>query len=1645
MKAVIDPLATSGRISETYHRYLTSLLSLRDSRLATGLAEKISSGGSMTKGPYLDVTPPHEKGASLRDLVGEGILSAGFLSLCSEALPADRPLYVHQERAIRKAARGRSLVVATGTGSGKTESFLVPILDSLAREREAGTLGPGVRALLLYPMNALANDQVKRLREVLRDNSHITFGRYTGETPEDPKKARELFAQLNPGVDPISNELLSRAEMKKTPPHILLTNYAMLEYLLVRPLDTPLFDGALATSWRWLAVDEAHVYGGSQGAEIAMLLRRLQHRVSRHVPLQSILTSATVGDDPALVAEFATRLTRATVEWVQGNNDRCDVVPAVRRAVPERGAWGPLAGPDYSRIARSDDPAPGILRIAASQGWTGTHAGEALAHELRLVELKNHLASGPLTLNQIVAGLPDAGWTPESLTACVRVASGLVDAAGEPVLSARYHLFAKATEGAFSCLGTSGPHVALTRHESCPDCSDPMFEFGSCQRCGHIYLVGERDERDGRAWFRPTNRPGARAVWLLLDPPVDESAIEGPSDEDEEVLGEAQKSDHQDQWICSSCACLSPSGGCCPACLNDHMRPVRMVQGLRTEIKECLHCGSRNPDIRTFSTGNDAAAAVLSTALYQEVPSADDEASAKPGNGRKLLLFSDSRQSAAFFATYLEDTYDRIRRRALILHALRTGDPLNIEDLASEVAKRAGELGLFERKDSRQKRERTAALWVMQELLSLDERQSLQGLGQMVVRFGKDPMWRVPQPLLALGLTEQKAWDLVEILVTILLTQGAVTMPDDVQPNDEAFAPRLGPVFVRSTGSEAKRKILSWEPSRNSVTNRRVDFVKRVLIAAGAPAEKAAEVLNGVWKFLAGGMPDGWLAQSSAVSEGLLWRVDHTWLELRAVSPGEALYRCASCQRVASVSVLGICPTMGCDGRLEEWSLPSVTADSDHYRALHRNVLPVGMSVSEHTAQWQPRAAAKIQQDFINGDVNVLSCSTTFELGVDVGELEAVMLRNMPPSTANYVQRAGRAGRRASSAAVILTYAQRRPHDLARYQRPTEMIAGRVQAPYVYLDNDRIGRRHAHSVALSLFLRHALETTGTVWRRAGEFFAGDAPTGAERFAEFLRDYREQVCEAVVQVLSPIVSSVIGGSSGEWTERLIELLGSVSEEFQRDIGEFETLRKEAFEARRDSLASRYGKTIATLEAQELLGFLGQHNILPKYGFPVDTVDLRTIYADAERGADIRLSRDLSTAIYEYAPGAQVVAGGRLWTSGGIYRMPGRELVQRHYAACPVCGHYTDDVSALGPTCKACNHLLPQRPPYAEPVYGFLAARDPKRPGTTPPQRAWNGSTHVRRQSPQLQVTTLVLGEGQLHVAYGPRAELVAISEGKVGRGFLICDWCGWGTSLVNEFPKVHRHLFKGDPCKGPLRQLALGHTFETDMLTIAGPGNLAPLLESPSVLYAVLEGASRGLDISREDVDGTLFRAEDSSAALAFFDTVPGGAGNVLRIGQHLPEVLARALKVVSSCECGEETSCYACLRTFRNERFHDQLRRGEAARLLAQALRESTVVTQAPPPEVPVEWSAAMARAETPAEQEFLVTLAQATGIPLPEVGVEVADGIPVAFAWPDERVVVLMDAEPADRNDLERAGWMVVEAQASALRLALGERVPKR
>ena len=308
-----DPVEASRHISRSYSEYLATTIRFGDPRLQEQLEGILSKPGFLSKGPFLEATPPYTKGLSTRQLVERGTLCEGMLRLGGgerELFDPDLVLYEHQVKAIEMARAGKNYIVTTGTGSGKTECFILPILDDILREQETNGPSSGVRAMILYPMNALANDQLKRLRQLLK-GTDITFGRYVGDTPETRGEARKSWDNDHPGEGSLPNELLSREEMRSTPPNILLTNYSMLEYLLLRPKDAPFFSSVFGSNWRHIAIDEAHVYSGTLGTEIAYLLRRLKARVSqatgRRMNLHCYAPSATMGTDAdrPQIAQFA--------------------------------------------------------------------------------------------------------------------------------------------------------------------------------------------------------------------------------------------------------------------------------------------------------------------------------------------------------------------------------------------------------------------------------------------------------------------------------------------------------------------------------------------------------------------------------------------------------------------------------------------------------------------------------------------------------------------------------------------------------------------------------------------------------------------------------------------------------------------------------------------------------------------------------------------------------------------------------------------------------------------------------------------------------------------------------------------------------------------------------------------------------------------------------------------------------------------------------------------------------------------------------------------------------------------------------------------------------------------------------------------
>jgi len=319
----------------------------------------------------------------------------------------DRSLYLHQEEATRKVfGKKRNVVVATGTASGKTETFLYPILLHLYREFQTGQLGPGVRALILYPMNALANDQRDKLGEISKllqeagSSFRFTFGQYIGETPEDKndsrRHARDHIARRLPG------ELVLRKEIREKPPHILLTNYSMLEYLLIRPDDSPLFDNEHAQWWTFLVLDEAHQYRGSKGVEMGMLLRRLKRRLregGRSGPFRCIATSATIAGeerDKGAVAYFASELFGEEF-------GKEDVLLGITEPIPDSGKTS-LALNNYRmlRQALSSSSAPNLKEIDLRLGLVipkgldiAKEVGFILQHDQRSTKLRKGITTAP--------------------------------------------------------------------------------------------------------------------------------------------------------------------------------------------------------------------------------------------------------------------------------------------------------------------------------------------------------------------------------------------------------------------------------------------------------------------------------------------------------------------------------------------------------------------------------------------------------------------------------------------------------------------------------------------------------------------------------------------------------------------------------------------------------------------------------------------------------------------------------------------------------------------------------------------------------------------------------------------------------------------------------------------------------------------------------------------------------------------------------------------------------------------------------------------------------------------------------------------------------------------------------------------------
>lgn len=1437
----MDPRSLSKEIEERYRRYLQTTFHFKDPVLRESFEQALRSG-HLSQGPFLEETPVFKRGQSPRTLF-HNLLGCepqeGFL----KAMEGDRSLYLHQEQAIQKVCTGHNVVIATGTGSGKTEAFLYPILLRLYQEFQSGTLCPGVRALILYPMNALANDQRERLGKIcenLKECSspfQFTFGQYVGATPDDEhdskRHAHDQIASRLPG------ELVLRSEMRQSPPHILLTNYSMLEYLLLRPDDSPLFDNGHARWWTFLVLDEAHQYRGSRGIEMAMLMRRLKQRLREGgctQPFRCIATSATLDgeeEDKCAVAKFASDLFG---EEFQGE----DVI--------------------LGETVQTDDS------------------------------------------------------------------------------SKRYHLFLRALEGAFVAYWPQ-KEVFLDRKTASDD--GAAFEVALCRECGQHYFVGKISNGKLKEAIRD---PGHLEFGVSFFRPIENDSED---EEEDEVPEGGEKSVY---WLCTRCGSIGEGEPYCGHAAH-FIRVVKEAspedEDKADQIVRCGACGysaaGRDP-VREVVHGTDGPHAVIATTLYQSLPE----------KRKKVLAFADGRQEAAFFAWYLEDSYRDILTRNLLLKIARSIKPfpaagIGLTTIANEARTRYRDY--FKQQESDDELTIHKNIWraLYREFLTAEQRVSLEGTG-LIYWSIQWPDWiEVPKVLLQppWSLNEQKAWDLMYILLDSMRKDRAVELRTDgrVSLNWSDLDLQASQMRFRIGAPKSQKDIRSWDSDKG----RRARFLVK-LFRNYLPEQKAmehtVETLRAIWETL------GKCDESAPSSHNRLLvpvedarRLNPAWWRLHLVKNEDMLFQCDTCSRLQAVSVRGVCPRHNCPGTLQEVRRGHLAMN--HYRLLYEGELPGRMRVEEHTAQLAKNKATEFQREFREGKIHVLSCSTTFELGVDLGDLDTVFLRNVPPEAFNYAQRVGRAGRRSDFPGFAITFCRRNSHDMYHFAEHERMLSGKVRPPVLSICNEKIVTRHIVATALSAFFRACPDRFKTVadliknWKQ---------PTGVSDFRTFLQQHHSALEKTLRNVVPLEMQSDVGLNDGGWINKIsgAESRFALAEvELASDYQTVSELEDKMKEERKYNMAKWAQDRAETIAAEDVLSFLSRKAVIPKYGFPVDVVELDTQRTQQNQEAEafeVSLQRDLSIAIAEFTPTSQLVANKKVWTSYGLKKVIGKEWPLRHYKRCPQHNVFHQwEPGQPEPQASCGDELTPFK--YIVPQFGFVSDK-PKNP-TSRFERVFTTRPYFAgSQGPAPDIITIPANSPLISIKTASPGLMVVLCEGRRGKGFYVCNACGAG---FRERQKQHKHknVF-GRDCCGTLEQVSLGHEFITDVLqlqfSLDPEKGIEPLWFTYSLAFALVEGAAEVLEVPSTDLNTTVAYSEQRAVhPIVLYDNVPGGAGLVARLEEEgvLRECFEIALKRVGgNCGCEENTSCYGCLRSYRNQFAHQNLQRGPVKRYLDTLLSD---------------------------------------------------------------------------------------------------------
>ena len=1728
----MNPFAVLSSIQQAYLTYVHTFQKFNNPAIQDWVAERVEQGTLLWRDPYIQLSRPFQKGDSLDQLVAEGLLHPDTPKcFTAEAGNRDAPPirpYRHQSDAIRAilgnsplpdageglgVRAGRNTIIATGTGSGKSFCFGIPIVSECLRLRDQGV--QGIKAVIVYPMNALANSQYDDFARRLR-GSGLKLALYTGDTFTNPQLALEAFREVTGRDQPYDSEIISRQEIRQTPPDILMTNYVMLELLLTRFEDRILFPPHHAGVLRFLVLDEVHTYTGQRGADVACLVRRLKQHTGTTGVLRCIATSATVqsgeGEEAAvLIADFASRLFGEpfSPDHVIGET-----------YVPSRGTGDTDLAPTIritdEQIARFDGSLETAVPLAeallgrelTADERTRAGLGRALSRQTTLYFLEETLSQGAMSLLDVADAYiesyrpgADRADVLRELTAALLLGTVPMVPADEgesgstpwkPRLVPKLHAFFSQGRAITACLTPEGPHLNDRGELTCPECATHYnrerltFPLHFCRACGQEYY-GVALQDDGSLVPRDLDATDYEGQPAYIYPaPYDPQAVPYPDNwltDAGNVKSRYARAIPQTKTYCPACNRLDPD------CGHDEILTIAVIY---EPFLLCAHCGvayDRRPrefnKLFTFGTvGRSTATDVLISNTLAALP---------PGQ-RKVIAFSDNRQDTALQAAHMNSLQKRLQFRRAVYHALRDAPhPQPVNDMGLRIYKTLEaaaalpsfrqEVGRFRRgRGEEREYQRYLAFALLLDLERTHRRlhQNLEDVGLLVVTYdGLDALAQANDvwanvPVLG-ELDPDVRYDYLYGFLDIMRKRLALDHPDLLHFRDfqVGVLDKLNPEALFEEIDYLRPIGFSDQAEANARTARVYRFVhpSTSIVAWTRRAlrvdyQTASKLIPQVVATLAD--PDvAFLVRRHIKWAGELFMLPHD-LPLLSAADASRHQVCPRCGTVHHFRTLRVCTGAACH---ELWE---VDLGDNYFRREYTRppdeVVPV--LAEEHSGQVGGQERRHIEERFRDPEdaLNVIVCTPTMELGIDIGTLSSVYMRNVPPSPSNYAQRAGRAGRKGQASLITVfcgVGSFRGPHDQYFYRYPPKIIAGAISPPRFLLDNHLLIQTHIHALILETLAHRgggapAVKLPG----RPAHLFDLDGE-GYPMYPDFRRNLTDAVAvraddiEAAVQTAFAAEMDTfawfddrfIQDVVGNFVERLDQAFDYWRDEYQALVEEREEINRALGRKAGDRTLEQRRLVIEhKLEAMRegkgdfyTYRYLGGRGFLPNYAFPRRAVTIS--FYDREE----QLSRDPVLALWEYAPGNFVYyRGARYEIVYGRPRTHGESLLAfEDLLICPHCNAAYLGEATRRTACGVCGESLIGVHPIKRALeMPDMVAR--RRTSITADEeermrRGYLVEAHYEMGADAQAYQVNAGGRPAFRMTYQHNGRVIVVNRGLRQAeaedrppGFTYCRACNrWlvGGKAVEEHigddGKCPRHATVEDILGG----IYLFTDSRNDVVTLdcPVPAEASDVLSFyTTLLHTFKQALVLSMNLDESEVGGFLAKVPDEERAippapaaqvltargwrLVLYETAEGGIGAVeaLTDPHRLAAVVQSARELLHEGEeKGCEKACYECLCSFYNQRDHELLDRHLVLPFL-RSLEDLSVE----PAQMTTGPSLEELEAQCQSELERQVLLAiHERGLPLPDAAqVTLYDGDePIATAdfLYTPKIVVFVDGSP--------------------------------